>query len=149
MNFDTTNFLDDDHKDLGNLYCESAFGQSMDEVLNEGLIDRLKARASAVKDTAAASATHLKRAIGMDDGSRGKDVRKTFSSGKLTSIVNSHVQKMDSQLSDFVTDLVKLGVMEEQEAEDLATNISNQIHSIASSANKGKAISKKGRGWPT
>lgn len=147
MNFDTQDFLDNDSKELGNLYTESAFGQPLDEIINEGLIDRLKARASGVKNAASASVGHLKKAVGMDDGSRGKNVAKTYQSSKLTSLISSHVQKIDKQLSDFITDVVKTGVMEAPEAEDLASNISNQVHAIASKANKHKAIPKTGRGW--
>jgi predicted phosphoadenosine phosphosulfate sulfurtransferase len=149
MDFNTQDFLDADTKSLGDIYTESTFGQNLDEIIEEGLWDRMKARVSGVKDAASASATHLKRAVGMDDGKRGKDVAKTYSSGKLTSLMSSHVQKLDKQLSDFVSDAVSLGAMEAEDAETLATNISNQIHALASKANKGKVISKSGKNWGT
>lgn len=77
------------------------------KVVNEGFLDRAKARFSGAKDAikSAAQAYHDKTTY---------------------NIVNNHLDKLDNALSRFATDLVKLKVMDAKEAEDFAESISNK-----------------------
>lgn len=99
------------------------------ERIDEGILDRLKARAGGVGGAIKDTASNIKGAV-TDANITGdpskkatdrKNVKYNYEQKKAQSIYNAHINKIYSALSNFATDLVKLGMMEEQDAEALAS----------------------------
>ena len=148
-----------DYDDLFKIYLESSCkGDKKDEeeseevevdeeddVVKEGVWDRTKARASGIKDAMGASSTHMKKAFGGAKGRRSEDVGSKYEKSKAYSIMNSHATKLDKQLSRLVTDATKLGIMDDDQAEEFASDISKQIHNLLKKRGGNKAFSNKGK----
>jgi hypothetical protein len=79
-----------------------------EDTVEEGMFDRIKARAGAVK-----------KALGSTEDS--------YQTAKASSIVSTHLKKIDSELSRLATDMVKLGVMDESDAEKMAQSVSQRL----------------------
>jgi len=133
-----------------------------DDVQEEGLFDRLKAKGSSIKAGAEAMGSNVKgaaRGVGSQvkhnlmggekpapsKGVKAKDVSKIAQAKKTHSILNSHIVKLDNALSNLATDVTKLGVMDASEAEELAQQISTQINKSFVKKTKGRALTSKGR----
>lgn len=123
-----------DNVDIYKLFLEGKKVKSDESLVNENILHRTKARASGLRrglgDAASNVGTGL-RNLGKayrgstEDLEELKDSRSGYESQKTKSIINSHLNKLEKTLSRFATDLVKLGVMEDVEAEKMAEQIMN------------------------
>jgi hypothetical protein len=104
-----------------------------EETLEEGMYDRVKARAAGVKDAAGSYMKGLGSAL--KGGAAEGGVSNKYNSAKTQSIINSHVKKIDAALSGFATDLVKLGLVDEDQAEKIAGRASNIVRANPTVAN--------------
>lgn len=104
-----------------------------EETLEEGLYDRMKARAAGVKNAAGSYMKGVGSAL--KGGAAEGGVKGKYESAKVQSIVNSHVKKIDAALSGFATDLVKLGLVDSDQAENIAAKASNIIKANPTVAN--------------
>jgi hypothetical protein len=135
-----------------------------DKQLEEGFFDRMKAKASGVKGTAGAVAGNVKNAVGglgrdvkyrtmggerpnETKDQKPKDVGSQYQDKKTHSILSSHMVKLDKALSGLASDVVELGVMDADQAEELANNISIQIRKNFVKHNKGKGFTAKGQNF--
>lgn len=100
--------------------------------IEEGIWDRTKARMSGAKNLAKDVTGNVKNVV---TGKEGKDVRKSYDANKSKAIIDSHLDKMHNQLENFATDLVKLGITDEDKAEDLAEKVFNMLKSNSQMAN--------------
>lgn len=123
-------------KDIDGCYKKGKYDAEWDGekgklVLTEGFMDRMKARGDAamgaVKDTGsniARAGRNIGRTISGDRKSTfetGKNVAGRYQDKKAYNIVSSHYKRLQKQLSDFATDIVKLGIVNEDEAERIAS----------------------------
>jgi hypothetical protein len=136
-----SNEKDEDKKDDEELATEESeeveeTEEETEEVQEEGLFDRLKAQGSAAKAGAKVMGGNVKGAVsnlgsdlmGKDRSPvKTKDVGGRYADKKAHSILNSHVIKLDKALSNLASDVVKLGVMDADQAEELAQQISTEI----------------------
>ena len=95
--------------------------EETDDVQQEGLFDRLKAKAAGVKGTAGAYASGVKSAIA------GKGAEGKYGGEKTKSILKSHLKKFHSALSNLVTDVARLEVMDADTAEKLADDVYKKV----------------------
>jgi hypothetical protein len=132
-----------EHNDLinlGDIYEESAKGKDIDSVINEdaeqkqdenleeGVFDRIGDRVSAAAGTAKdawgnvkASAKNVKQTMSGDKPTgRGTNLGYSYDQRKAERVITRHLGKIKRQLSDFATDLTKLGVVTADEAEKIA-----------------------------
>lgn len=106
-----------------------------DETLTEGLSDRIGTRFKATRDSAKDFASNIKKAgsnamatmRGEKPQQRGKNIKYEYEKRKTKSIIDTHMKKFRDQLSDFATDLVKLGVASERDAERIAEQAFSSI----------------------
>ena len=153
---------DDEEEELATEEAEEA--EEAKEVQEEGLFDRIKAKGSALKagaKTLKGNFDHdMKHGVGakVKHGLMGgeeptmkkrkpKDVRGRYDDKQAHSILNSHVIKLDKALSGLASDVVKLGVMDADQAEELAENISVQIRKSFIKRTKGQGFSAKGQNF--
>ena len=151
----------DDFEQLWNVYSQPTINESTEEkvedeeeveetdedeeTVEEGIWDRAKARVAGVKGAAGASATHLKKAFGGGQGERAQDVRGQYDKNKSYNIMNSHAVNIDKQLSSLVTDATKLGIMDADQAEQFAKDISSKVHGILKQRAGNKSFDTKGQ----
>jgi hypothetical protein len=124
-----------DFEDLYKVYTESKHLNKDEEkeeqtseeedVVEEGMWDRIKARGAGVKDAAGSWTKGVGQAIKGQPST--EDPQAKYKSAKITSILNSHIAKIDHALSNFATDLVKLGLVDENTAEKIADRASSII----------------------
>ena len=133
------------------------------KLTQEGIFDRVKAKASGIKGTAGAVASNVKNAVGgvgrdmkyramggerpEENGKEPKDVGSMYQDKQTHSILNSHMVKLDKALSGLASDVVKLNVMDADQAEKLASSISANIRKSFGKHNKNKILSSKGRNF--
>ncbi len=98
--------------------------EETDDVQQEGLFDRLKAKAAGVKGTAGAYASGVKSAIA---GKGAESVEGKYGGEKTKSILKSHLKKFHSALSNLVTDVARLEVMDADTAEKLADDVYKKV----------------------
>lgn len=115
-----------------------------DEQLEEGFFDRMKARAAGAKGAAGSYAAGVKGAL---SGKGAESVEGKYGDKKTHSILSSHMVKLDKGLSGLASDVVELGVMDADQAEELATKISTEIRKAFVKHNKGKGFTTKGRNF--
>jgi len=129
-----------DFDDLADVYLESKQNKTTpdntpdEELIQEGLYDRIKARAEGLKDAAGSYTSGVKSAL-MGKTGEIEDSKGKYKQTKIQSIVNSHVNKIDASLSEFATDLVKLGVIDDEQAESIASKASRIIKANPNVAN--------------
>jgi ribosomal protein S17E len=102
------------------------------QVIEEGIFDRAKAKVGAAKDAVGDAGSYARSAMGMDSKTSAKrkenksygDPSQRFQDSKKKRILASHLKRINNDLSGYVTDLVKMGVLDEQAAESSAVEIS-------------------------
>jgi hypothetical protein len=96
--------------------------------VNEGFFDRVGDRVASAAGTAKdawgnvkASAKNVKQTMSGDKPTgRGKNLAYQYDKRKADRVINRHLGKIKNQLSEFATDLTKLGVVTADEAEQIA-----------------------------
>jgi hypothetical protein len=112
--------------------------------LEEGFFDRVKARASGAVDSVKQIGSNVKRvgkAVVKGGEFETKNPSDRYASSKNQSIVNTHLGKIQKELSAFATDLVKLGILEDAAAEQMASKSFSALKMNPAIAN----IIKKGK----
>jgi len=122
---------------------EDVVEEEDEETVEEGLGDRIGATASAAKGAAGDWMGGVMDAMKGDVSSRRKNPKKKFEDTKRQRIFEAHLKKIKGNLSSFVTDLVKLKLMDENEAEAFAKGVYDQVTSTMTKANQSRAL--KGR----
>jgi hypothetical protein len=94
------------------LLMESAYNQisqNNSENIEEGLWDRLKGTGKGVLKGAERGFQSFTDPETSKFSDVGKAIKTGFSGGRSSSVISSHVQKLDSQIDDFIEDLKKVG----------------------------------------
>lgn len=112
---------------------EDTVEEETEDVVEEGLYSRTKARASGAKGAAGSWTKGVGSAL-LGKSVEG-DVSSKYNKRKVASIINSHVNKLDKMLSSYATDLVKLGLVDEDVAEKIASRASSIIKTDPNIAN--------------
>ena len=117
-------------------------GEIIQILLNEGLFDRAASTIGAYKQNIGDRASNVKTAVkGIASAAKGEHIspiRKpdtTIQQNKTQRIVQRHIQKLEQDLSDLATDLVKMRIMDADTAEKLAKTAFNSIKTNPSVAN--------------
>lgn len=116
--------------------CISKFKKEYKEanskgVVKEGVFDRVKDRIGSATDA-------LKGGFETFKTGKGQGFNKKYESGKRQRMLKRHMDRIDKILSELATDAVKLGLMDDDEAESVASKISNIVKKQFRSENYGK-----------
>lgn len=124
-----------DFEDLYKVYTESKHLNKDEEkeeqtseeedVVEEGMWDRIKARGAGIKGAAGSWAKGVGQAIKGQQST--EDPQAKYKQAKIDSIVKSHIAKIDHALSKFATDLVYLGLADDETAEKIAERASSIV----------------------
>lgn len=79
------------------------------EVVEEGLLDRIKGGVAGGVKAAQRGYEKFVDPETKSFGDIGKEISTGFKGGRSSSVVKSHVQKLDAQIDDFINDLKKIG----------------------------------------
>jgi hypothetical protein len=110
------------------------------ELVEEGLWDRVKGAASGVKKAADWGVQNVTDPDSDSFKKLGSEITKGFKSGRASSIVNSHVSKLNNQIDDFISDLKKIGSVTEDSIanyDQTAVFLKGIIKKIATTSGKG------------
>jgi hypothetical protein len=114
-----------EEKELG---ADEAESDDDVEKIEEGMFDRIGAKASGLKSASGQYLSNIGKAVKGDLGD--KTTPEAYEDAKRSRIVTTHSNKLRKQLSDFATDLVKLEIMGSSDAEKLAKSAYNSIVNI-------------------
>lgn len=92
-----------------NQISESSKEVGVSDVLEEGLWDRIKGTGSGIVKGAKRGYEKFVDPETTSFGDVGKEITKGFKGGRSSNVVKSHVEKLDSQIDDFINDLKKIG----------------------------------------
>ena len=119
-----------------------------EDVVEEGILDdtksfinRQKSRIGSAKDTVKQGVQNFK-----GTGKR-QDLSKKYRQGKQQRIFQNHMDRINSSLSSLVSDLVKMGLSDPDEAEKSAQRISDEVSKIISVENLGKGVNQNKRNF--
>lgn len=128
-----------DHQMLEEAYSKIEEKQN----LEEGILDRLKGTVSGVKKAASwAPETLNKKEKFFGKGGVVDELKRGYTGGKTSSVIRSHVEKLNNQIDDFFNDLKKVGNPTENSLanfDQTATFLKGIIKKIASTSGKGQA----------
>lgn len=124
---------EEEEKDEDIVKEEEELEEDEEETVEEGIIDRTKARLGGLKDGIKGGVEGFRKG-------KGGGFDKKYESGKRSRILRTHMDKIDNVLSSLATDAVKMGLMEDSEAEQLASQISSQVKKSFMRENYGKGF---------
>lgn len=122
---------DDEEKDEDETVKEELEEDEEEETVEEGVFDRVKDRVGSAKDAVKGGFETFKTG-------KGQGFNKKYESGKRQRMLKRHMDRIDKTLSDLATDAVKLGLMDDNEAEGVAEKISRMVKKEFRSENYGK-----------
>jgi len=131
-----------DHKMLEEAYenIRTKEENSENKPVEEGILDRAKGTFSGVKKAVSRGYESLTNPDTKDFKSLKKDISSGFKSGKSSTVISSHVQKLNSQIDDFINDLKKVGNVTDNSVanyEQASTFLKGIIKKLASTSGKG------------
>tara|TARA_R110000744_G_scaffold196853_1_gene316198 strand:- start:57 stop:662 length:606 start_codon:yes stop_codon:yes gene_type:complete len=135
---------DDEDSDEDEDEKEDTLEEAAAKCLEEGFFDRVKARASGAVDSVKQMGSNVKqvgKAVVKGGEFETKNPSDRYASSKNQSIVNTHLGKIQKELSAFATDLAKLGILEDAAAEQMASKSFSALKMNPAIAN----IIKKGK----
>ena len=124
---------DDEDSDEDEDEKEDTLEEAAAKCLEEGFFDRVKQMGSNVKQVG--------KAVVKGGEFETKNPSDRYASSKNQSIVNTHLGKIQKELSAFATDLAKLGILEDAAAEQMASKSFSALKMNPAIAN----IIKKGK----
>ena len=132
-----------DHENLEEAYGKVVSKELLTEdVQEEGLWDRVKGTASGVSKVAS-NISDIGHETSKFSGKGGfiDKVGTSFKGGRSSSIIKSHISKLNSEIDDFINDVKKVGnITPDSEANyaQTAEFLKGIIHKIAKTAGTGK-----------
>jgi len=142
--FEATSYHDKDKDEDDEDTCDEELEEVEDneEKIEEGIFDRTKARLGAAKDTVGTVASDVKKAVS-GKGQEATGVGNKYLDNKTQRLFQGHLKRVNKTISDLATDIVKMGIMDEDEAEDAARQISNRVKDMMqSNLTGGKKLDK-------
>lgn len=112
------------------------------QLLEEGLWDRVKGVASGIQKAAGRGFDSFKDEDTKDFKTVGKEITTGFRGGQTSSVIKSHVSKLNAQIDDFINDLVKVGNVTENSVSNYqqsAEFLKGIIKKLAKTSGRGSA----------
>lgn len=110
-----------------------------EETVEEGMLDNLKSKVNRQVSRVGALKDAGKEMWKSGAGAAGKG----YQQGKSQRIFQNHINRIDSLLSALVTDAVKTKMMDPDEAEQFASEISSMVRKKFAEQNKGRGFQSK------